>query len=702
MAVGFASYEIARSGLSVNERGLYVTGHNLSNVNTTGYVRQQSVSKDSGYQNTYTKNGLVQVGLGADIQETRQIRNTFLDNIYRNENTSLGYWDARNKAFEDVQNILGDPMGAGLQSCMNQFWDSWQELAKEPDSLTTRALVRQRSQALVYQFNQIGTQMDRLQGDLNSEVKVRVDELNSITSNIAKLNVEIMKQELNSDSANDLRDQRNNLIDQLSKICNADTYENQDGEVDVTLGGYMLVSKGVSKNLYVQSTVENGSFYYPMLEGTNTIVPIKSGTLKGLLEARGEVSGIKGSYDNGNPRDKADITFAVDVSQGSGTGGTEYLAKLKASMKAYIDDLKKSGIDYNIRIATINGATSVHNEVYTSSNIDSLLNDVDTLFNETADSAVDFNTFIGSQEYIQQSNGFRADANKFAIVFTNDSINGNNGSALTDAQSYINRLNALGMRTSVVTDNNYVKQGEDATEVGWNVITAGTGGKTYDINTDADDFGSLMVTIDQDMTKAINSVMSNTPANSNIVSDIKTRLNAMVNSLARQINYLQMSGITLDGQPGSALFEPLDSNYPMQLGNIKLSDTILSDKGLNTIAAGRNYAKGDNTIALEIANLRGKDLLEDSTGEVSFDEYYRSIILDVGNQGSEAQRVSLNQTNLVQSADNARKSISGVSMDEEMSSMMKYKFAYDASSRVLNTIDQMMSTIIERMGVAGR
>lgn len=702
MAVGFASYEIARSGLSVNERGLYVTGHNLSNVNTTGYVRQQSVSKDSGYQNTYTKNGLVQVGLGADIQETRQIRNTFLDNIYRNENTSLGYWDARNKAFEDVQNILGDPMGAGLQSCMNQFWDSWQELAKEPDSLTTRALVRQRSQALVYQFNQIGTQMDRLQGDLNSEVKVRVDELNSITSNIAKLNVEIMKQELNSDSANDLRDQRNNLIDQLSKICNADTYENQDGEVDVTLGGYMLVSKGVSKNLYVQSTVENGSFYYPMLEGTNTIVPIKSGTLKGLLEARGEVSGIKGSYDNGNPRDKADITFAVDVSQGSGTGGTEYLAKLKASMKAYIDDLKKSGIDYNIRIATINGATSVHNEVYTSSNIDSLLNDVDTLFNETADSAVDFNTFIGSQEYIQQSNGFRADANKFAIVFTNDSINGNNGSALTDAQSYINRLNALGMRTSVVTDNNYVKQGEDATEVGWNVITAGTGGKTYDINTDADDFGSLMVTIDQDMTKAINSVMSNTPANSNIVSDIKTRLNAMVNSLARQINYLQMSGITLDGQPGSALFEPLDSNYPMQLGNIKLSDTILSDKGLNTIAAGRNYAKGDNTIALEIANLRGKDLLEDSTGEVSFDEYYRSIILDVGNQGSEAQRVSLNQTNLVQSADNARKSISGVSMDEEMSSMMKYKFAYDASSRVLNTIDQMISTIIERMGVAGR
>jgi flagellar hook-associated protein 1 FlgK len=273
---------------------------------------------------------------------------------------------------------------------------------------------------------------------------------------------------------------------------------------------------------------------------------------------------------------------------------------------------------------------------------------------------------------------------------------------LTDAQAYINRLNTLGMRTSVVTDNNYANQGEDATEVGWNVITAGTGGKTYDINTASDDFSSLMVTIDQDMTKAINSIMSNTPATSNIVSDIKTRLNAMVNSLARQINYLQKSGITLDGNPGSDMFEPMDDKYPMQLGNIKLSDTILSDKGLNTLAAGKNYAKGDNTIALEIANLRGKDLLEDSTGEVSFDEYYRSIILDVGNQGSEAQRISLNQTNLVQSADNARTSISGVSMDEEMSTMMKYKFAYDAASRALNTIDQMISTVIERMGVTGR
>ena len=192
MGIGFASYEIARTGLYVSEQGLNVTGHNISNVNTPGYSRQQVVIMDNPYLNIYTNQGLLQLGLGADIQQIRQIRNTFLDNIYRQENSTLGYWETRRKTFEDVEAILAEPMQVGLQNSLNEFWDAWQELSKEPESLTVRAMVRQRGEALVQKINHLGEQLDNLQNNLNLELEVRIEEIISITSRIAELNMLIL------------------------------------------------------------------------------------------------------------------------------------------------------------------------------------------------------------------------------------------------------------------------------------------------------------------------------------------------------------------------------------------------------------------------------------------------------------------------------------------------------------------------------
>ncbi|MGI6668044.1 MAG: flagellar hook-associated protein FlgK [Acetivibrionales bacterium] len=250
MGVNFASYEIARSGLRVSERGLFVTGHNIANVNTAGYVRQQAMIKNAPYVTVPSKTGFFQYGLGADIQEIRQIRHAFLDNIYRQENTALGYWETRQKTFRDVEAIMAEPMEPGLQNALNKFWDAWQELSKEPDSLTVRALVRQRSEALVQQINHLGAQLDRLQNDLNTEIMVRIDEVNEITRQIAELNVTILRNEVTGDSANDYRDQRNLLIDRLTKLIKVDVIEMQDGQIDITVGGYFIVQKGVSTELY--------------------------------------------------------------------------------------------------------------------------------------------------------------------------------------------------------------------------------------------------------------------------------------------------------------------------------------------------------------------------------------------------------------------------------------------------------------------
>ena len=109
----------------------------------------------------------------------------------------------------------------------------------------------------------------------------------------------------------------------------------------------------------------------------------------------------------------------------------------------------------------------------------------------------------------------------------------------------------------------------------------------------------------------------------------------------------------------------------MRMSNIKLNDTLLD---LNNIVASKNGDSGDNTISLQIANLRQIPLLINDKGVLTLDSYYQSIIQEIGNGGAEATRISENQNMLVISADSQRQSIMGVSLDEEMSNMMKYQF----------------------------
>jgi flagellar hook-associated protein 1 FlgK len=648
MGVGFASYEIARSGLSVSERGLYVTGHNIANVNTAGYVRQQAMIQNGPVETILTRTGLMQVGLGADIQEIRQIRHTFLDNLYRQENTALGYWETRQKTFVDLQAIMAEPMESGLQSVLNQFWDSWQELSKEPESLTVRALVRQRSEALVQQINHLGSQLDRLQSDLNDEIRVRINQVNEITREIAQLNVSIMKSEVSGDTAGDYRDRRNLLIDNLTKLVDVDVLEMQDGQIDITLGGYYLVQKGNSTDLYADEKEPGYNFYVPKLSGTDIEVKVKSGIIKGLMESRGEVSGAIGSYENGTPNTKADVVFYVDT----GTTAMSHDDVL-ARANAYKAELEKRGLDCTVTIVD-------------------------------AASAADFASMAGTA-------ALRSDANKYAFFITNDSLS---AAQINDLKA---ELAGMGMDASVITN----KPSSD-----WSDLTDAQDGAIYSFNDfskgiNDDLFTSLISGMASDTNLDVSTGFSVTGDSLNIVSDMKKRLNALVNVMLREINYIHSSGMNMKDPPeaGTAIFVAIDPSKPLEMGNIRLNPNLAD---LTNIAASKSGASGDNSIAREIANLRNKDLIINSTGIVSLDDYYQDIILQMGNDGADSDRIAKSQGKLVQSADAQRTAITGVSMDEELTNMMKYKFAYGAASRVLNLLDSMMETVINRLGIVGR
>ncbi|MCL2741771.1 MAG: flagellar hook-associated protein FlgK, partial [Oscillospiraceae bacterium] len=242
MPLGFASYEISVSGLRANERSLFTVGHNITNAEVRGYSRQMSMHTTSFYAFAGRNAGLMQVGLGAGTQETRQIRNIFLDIVYRQENTHLGLWDVRNGTYQEVQAIVSDPIFQGLKDTMYNFWDSWHELSKDPASLSMRGVMLQRAEAMVDHMNHLGKQFDELQRNLNNEILVKVNQVNRITAEIAAINRAIARNEVVlGDHANDLRDKRNLLLDSLTRIADFDIEEKRDGMVQVTLGGYPLV-----------------------------------------------------------------------------------------------------------------------------------------------------------------------------------------------------------------------------------------------------------------------------------------------------------------------------------------------------------------------------------------------------------------------------------------------------------------------------
>jgi flagellar hook-associated protein 1 len=682
--VGFASFEIPKSGLTVNQRGLDVTGHNIANVNTPGYTRQQAMITTGPYQNEVGKNGSFQLGLGADISQIRQIRHTFLDNVYRQENTTLGYWESRNKTFQDVQSILGDPMSSGLQNVMDQFWDSWQELSKQPDSLTVRALVKQRCEAVTQQINHVGLQLDQQQSDINSEVKVRIDEVNQLTGKIANLNVDILKNESYGDRANDLRDQRNTAVDGLSKLVNVEVNEMQDGQLAVTLGGYFLVTKGIQTKLYAGESSASGLFYVPKLEGTNTEVPLKSGIIKGIMESRGEVLGSIGSTENGSPYTKEDINFVIDISDTSAAN----LNKIKANITGYLNEINRPGVDYNLNLLTFDGSGTTLVGSYGNDST-TFTNDLNSI-SATGDPGNDFTSVANTLEGLT----YRQGANKYALVFTGESIEGDGGGAVTDPTAYITGLKGKGIKTSIITDSKNFDAGDPASEIGWSSIASGTGGKVYDIN--STDFKSLMTTVAMDNVNDGTSLVN--PSN-NILPDVRKRLNALINIMAREVNNLHKSGKALNGDAGQDFFTVIDSTRPIEMGNIKLNDNLIN---LNNIVASKSGDSGDNTIAQQVANLRQGTYMNDVNRALNLDEYYQSTILSIGTGGSDADRITQNQQNLVNSADSARQAITGVSMDEEMTNMMKYKYGYEAASKVINAIDQMLETVISRLGLVGR
>lgn len=258
------SLYIGTSGLQTSQNALNTVGHNLTNADTTGYVRQQTMLGDRQYNTISidaTSIANKQLGLGVNYSQIRQVRDVFLDKTYREENGRLSMYSTFYNATSEVETLLGELDGASFQDSISQLWTSVQELAKDPGSSVTQGLLMQRAYTFLTDAQAVYKGLCSYQDNVNRDIKNTVNKMNEYGEKIRELNEQIVKIECAGvEKANDLKDARNQLLDELSGMANIDYYEDNMGNVLVKVEGHMFVTPDRVNEIGLQID-ETTSFY---------------------------------------------------------------------------------------------------------------------------------------------------------------------------------------------------------------------------------------------------------------------------------------------------------------------------------------------------------------------------------------------------------------------------------------------------------
>ena len=296
MSSGFLGLHTALSGLFANQRSLGVVSHNIANANTEGYSRQ--VMNTKAYDPQVLPGGLGTLGVGVDVTAIKQVRDSYLDFKYRIENSSKGEWDARASVLTELEGIFNEPSDSSIAKLLDNYYESLQTLQKNPENLTARTLVRQNTIALSEGVRRISTMLKDLQSDLNYQFQSAVGEANSLAQQIAKINESIYKAELEGGKSNDMRDQRNVLVDKLSELVNVDYYEDEQNRFYVLVGGQQLVAhfRSDSLELVPRATKVNEDDDEEIMDvqwSNGNKLNVTTGKIVGLREVRDNIDGDK-------------------------------------------------------------------------------------------------------------------------------------------------------------------------------------------------------------------------------------------------------------------------------------------------------------------------------------------------------------------------------------------------------------------------
>ena len=272
----FGSLYIGNSGLQTSQNALNTTAHNMTNADTRGYVRQQ-VQQGTRFYNTISVNPKAvanqQIGLGVNYSKVKQVRDFFLDQTYRKESGRSAFYEVSSAALEEVEYLLDELHGETFQQSLTELWKSVQELSKDPGSSVAQGLLVQRSAQFLEKAQLVYEGLVDYQQNLNNQIQSKVETINLYAKQILALNDAITTVEVGGiEEANDLRDERNRILDELAGMAQISYKEDINGRVSVQLEGVDLVKGDMAYEIGLDQDEQTG-FYTPfwIMNATYTI-----------------------------------------------------------------------------------------------------------------------------------------------------------------------------------------------------------------------------------------------------------------------------------------------------------------------------------------------------------------------------------------------------------------------------------------------
>ena len=329
----FSLFNIGRSALFAAQRALSVTSHNIANLNTPGFSRQEVVLEVANSINT----GDGYAGGGVTVSGTKRYYDRFIQSQLIDQNQKYGMSSAMNNTLSQIEQIFNEAKGMGISQSLMNYFNAWHDVAASPEGNPQRTALLQRANALVLTAKQMERGiLDALNGT-NREIDDTVNRINSIASNVAILNGKVVQIEsgLDYEKANDLRDRRDNLLNELSTLVEFTSYEDKNGSLTIMVGNRNLTYQEATNPL---STKINEAGYKDLyLDGINITANINKGQLGGIVSVRDD---IETKPLTGIRRVIASLTKEINALHRSGYGldastGNDFFNPLQLSTEDY-------------------------------------------------------------------------------------------------------------------------------------------------------------------------------------------------------------------------------------------------------------------------------------------------------------------------------------------------------------------------------
>jgi flagellar hook-associated protein 1 FlgK len=639
--MGNSIFGIGLSALQAAQQGLLVAGHNVANAATPGYTRQQTVQATNQAQGT----GSGFIGQGVQVDTVKRAYNEFLTRQVAQAKTESSHLDTYFSQMKQLDSLLADSSGRlGLSPALQDFFGGVQSVAANPAEVAARQSMLSNAEILVRRFQTMDERLNEIQGGVNTQIEDSASLINTLAERVAKLNgtIRLAESAVGGQPANDLRDERDELVAQLNDQVRAKVVVQGDGMYSIFVGaGQALVTGTTAFQLDAAPSPLDARRLELMYTSGGSSVPVREssldgGKLGGLLQFQNE------AIDTArNSLGRIAIVLAGTVNEqhqlgqdALGNSGGEFFTIASPSVTASTENTGSGVVEAEV-VSYSDLTTRDYHLRFDGANyiLTSVTNGVQGV-------AQMFSTFPQTVDGVRLSltSGSVAAGDEFLIRPT---VNGASqiGVAIHDASLI---AAAAPVRTETPVAN-----------TGSGRISAGT-------------------------------VNAPPPPNPNLQQPVTLTFTST--------NTFDVSGAGT-GNPSGIVFTP---GVPISFNGWTVQITG-SPKAGDTFGVGPNANGGaDNRNALLLAALQTGNTL--ASGTANYQSAYGQLVSLVGNKTRELQVTSEAQAALSSQTEALQQSESGVNLDEEAANLLRYQQAYQAASKVIQTASQMFDALLEVTG----